>query len=286
MENFPMNKSSEDERRYLLGIGEKVISPHVEVMYVRRGISKHLHPVEKRWKLHIVIDEDTIIEELKLDWSEILKYRDQLKIIQGSDPKSFPTIIMEYIYSQIISAPHYSDILREMNFYALVYLMWSIADRVSDEDRSYGLYYFRQLLKAFQIKDKGIQQWENKGVTCLQKNDLPWGLIDGPITKRRGVDSIRNYKRRLEDKTVVNLPSINSEALQCINYLSIVRGYWQKIESLLKENNPDQYTDFEHQINGFYNETLTVVRVLNEDLEELGMTVSAKNYLDFVWDLL
>jgi hypothetical protein len=267
VEKYHMEKSSENKRQYLLGIPEGVISPHIKLIYVRSGFNKYIPEVSKRWNLHIIIDEKTTINELKDIWWKIEQSRDKLIQFQGTDPKSYSTIILEYVNNKVISKYHYSEISREMNFYSLVFLVWSTANNASEKYRAEGVDIFRNLLKTFQMKDEEVQECENRGMNALKNNDLPWGLDDGPISRRRVIDSLRNHLKKLEKKSIVINPLLNSDKIHIINFRNIDCGYWQKTEGLLRKVIPADFKKYEKDINGLYNEALTVVHLIELNLK-------------------
>ena len=76
-----MKLPSESEINRLYGTEGKKISLHLKVRYVFEE--------DQRWHLHIIPDEMTTAQELREDWGEIDKAREELKRWQGTDPKWF-----------------------------------------------------------------------------------------------------------------------------------------------------------------------------------------------------
>jgi hypothetical protein len=250
-----MDKPTEIKRQYLLGIMEEIISSHVKLIYVRRGINKHIHKVENYWNLHIIIDEKTTINDLRSAWKEIARSRVYLIENQGQDPTLFPNLLLQYIYDSK-SFYSYLDISTQMNFFSLVYIIWAKNDIRWNVKNPCGKKYFFDLLRIFQFNEQDIQKWEEIGNEAIRDNKLPWGLKDGPISNRRVIDTIRQYQKKLQNHTITLSPFLKSESFHFTFATAIIEHYCEDVEILLKKSAPEEFEVFQFNLHTFYHDCI------------------------------
>jgi len=238
-------EKKEIDRLHFIATYERPISPNLQTIYARRMDSDW-------WELHIIVGEEAGAKELQNAWSKIKEARLLLMREQGMQPYSFPYILLEYMQSKKDYAS-YLKISKEMNFYSLVYLLSAASDSSS---RSQKTYLFQKLLEAFQIKEKGVHRWLERGENALKKDSLPWGLLGGPISPRRVFDSLRSYKTNKKIQRIVVSRSLNIDDLFVINHRFINSGVWENAENLLKKEDAKEFQKFELELNGLYNDTI------------------------------
>ena len=190
-------------QKVMLGIMEKVISPHIGVIYVHHEFEKFLPNEEQRWKLHIVIDDKTTISEMRKAWIDILMARDNLMEYQGQEPNLFSTMIFKFIDDYKFTGIKDSYFSKIMNFLSLVYLIREIKEEASVKNEITMNGYFYSLLRTFQIKKPNVQIWKDNGRNKLLKNQLPWDLTHGPITVRRVIDTLISFKEQQENQIFI-----------------------------------------------------------------------------------
>ena len=199
------------------------------------------------------------ITQLRDVWYKIEQSRDFLMKAQGGDPNLFSTILLEFLeFKKEFSS--YSLLSKEMNFYALAYLLWANSYLGSNEIRSRGADYFQKLLRTFQIKVAEIAFWGKKGKESLSIKELPWGLTNGPIDERRVIDSLRQFRKKKKKGSIIISPFITTVKLDLVNGLCIGHGYWVQAEDLLRQATPKEFKEFEPILNTIFNDTNIEVR--------------------------
>ena len=151
------------------------VSLHVRLRYVLEE--------DKRWQLHIVVDEMTTAEELRESWGDIDMATEQLKLWQGTDPNWFSVALMLDLGQRKQGGSSYTELAMDMNFDALVYLLWAMDESKGKERTRAGQLAFINHLQGLGIKNADIHAWEDQGRIDIAEAKLPWTLKRGPIKR-------------------------------------------------------------------------------------------------------
>jgi hypothetical protein len=116
MENI-MRKPEETLINHLYGAEPEKVSLHVKLRYV--------YDESNRWSLHVVVDEMTTAVELRNAWRKIDNATKELKLWQGTDPQWYSVALMLDLEAKKKNSSD-AKIAWDMNFDALVYLLWAM----------------------------------------------------------------------------------------------------------------------------------------------------------------
>ena len=241
-----MKKAKIDHKPLVyLGQNPRSISPNLEIMNAR-------YEGDVRWRVHVIIGENTTARELRSAWKQIEKARDWLEKLQGGDPDSFSTAFLAYVLQQK-EEESYSSLSMEMNFYALMLFLWITESKEDNIDNIVssmeGKYYFKELLRTFQMKDNEIVEWIESGRDNQSDSELPWTLKTGPITVRRVTDTLLQFKKKLDNEEIVLSKDLNTSLPFAIRHRCVKRGIWQKAEELIRQRAPKEHQKFAARLN-------------------------------------
>lgn len=228
------------ESVHLLGIKEERISLHVSLQYV--------FGEDVRWHLHITVDEFTTAQELRSAWGKIAQAEQNLKEYQGSDPKIFSIALLHELESERNNVS-YLTLSRDLNFDAIVYLLWAADKRKDESYRSADFILFVNLFHAMGIKNDELQTWEQQGRDNLNEGKIPWGLNDGPIERERIIFALKQNRKRINNGTIVIKPDYDTKYLDKFRQISIVESYWLKANDMLREQRSDDYKKYINRYN-------------------------------------
>ena len=217
------------------------ISLHVYLRYVLAE--------NKRWQLDIIVDEMTTAEELRDSWGDIDKAREDLKLWQGTDPNRFSVALMLDL-EQRKEGGSYTELAMDMNFDALVYLLWAMDESKGKERTRAGQLAFINHMQGLGIRSADVHEWEDQGRAELTKGRLPWTLKRGPIKQRRIIDALRQFKEEKDKNKIVITSSATTDYLINIRIDVYIFGYWKKARDLFQRWIPDkEYIGYEKRLN-------------------------------------
>lgn len=226
----------ETQINQIFGAETEKISTHIKLRYV--------YDESNRWNLHIVIDEKTTASELRKVWGEIDLAREKLKLWQGTDPHWYSVALMVDLEKekQTMSV---GMIAMDMNFDTLVYLLWA-NDMSKDKNFTQaGRVTLVSQLHSLGIKNDVIQELEKNGKDDLDNGRLPWTLKTGPITQRRIIDALRQFKLMKDNKQVVITQAVSTKPLFDIRITAINKRYWERAKELIYSSDPKGYKKYE-----------------------------------------
>lgn len=217
---------------------EKKISLHIGIRYIK--------DINQRWSLYIGVDEMTTAVELREAWSEIDSAREELKHWQGTDPTWFSVSLLSDLELQKQDSS-YGDLAMDMNFDALVFLLWATDDSKGEEMKKAGIIIFHNMLQALGIKNSDIEAWLEEGKKSISKNEIPWGVTNGPIDRRRIVDALRQFKREKENQKIVLTSRQDNWYLTNIRITSITYKHWIHAIDMLKNSKLNEYKKYKER---------------------------------------
>lgn len=231
----PIKTPDESEKNWFPGTETHKISLHLKLQYIVGE--------DRRWHLHIIVDEMTTATELRKAWGKIDEAREKLKRIQGTDTK-WASISLLIDLEQRKANSSYEELAKDVNFDLLVFLLWA-ADEAKGQGRAQaGSIVFGSLLIALGIKNESINNLLKDGKADIAKNKLPWSLINGPINRRRIVDSLRQFSRDKKSSQIVIRPPESAERIRELRISALVYKYWLKASDLLKHQKPDEFESY------------------------------------------
>jgi hypothetical protein len=218
------------------------ISLHVYLRYVLAE--------NKRWQLDIIVDEMTTAEELRDSWGDIDKAREDLKLWQGTDPNRFSVALMLDLEQRRLSNSSYGKLAMDMNFDALVYLLWAMDESKGKERARAGQLAFINHMQGLGIRSEDVHEWEDQGRAEIAEGRLPWTLKRGPIKRQRIIDALRQFKIEQESKKTVITPTTTADYLTNIRITVYIFGYWKKARDLFQSRVLEkEYMGYEKRLN-------------------------------------
>lgn len=231
-----MKKLSEREIDRFYGVTPEKISPHLWLQYVSSGNEFENDLI---WRTHIVLDDSTTAKELRESWGKVDAARQELKLLQGSDPKQFSVSLMATLVEQK-KKWSYGVLAKDLNFDALTYLLWLSDESKGAKEQIAGSIIFVNLFDTLGFKNEDLREWLQEGKNKIKQGRAPWGVSNGPITRIRVVHAFERYQDEIKSMKIVLPPSFNPGYIETIQEFAYVKGCWKKAENLLqKENSAD-----------------------------------------------
>jgi hypothetical protein len=246
MESHHMKVSSRKEPIQLYATEPEQISLHLWLQYVQYG-----HELERywHWSLHVVIDEMTTADELRKAWGKIDSARQRLTSTQGSDPKRFSVSLLSKL-SSLHKTPtprikySYGMLAQDLNFDALVYLLWAGDKSKSAKEQRFGFVNFVNLFHAFGFKNPDLSIREKDARKHIEAGHAPWGLQTGPITKSKVVHALEQFEQAQKSGAIVLGPSFDDTLIETIWERALILKYWPRAKDLLEKDHPNEFAKY------------------------------------------
>lgn len=235
-----MQKTQKKQVAQFISMKPERISLHVGLKYV--------YDMNNRCNLHIVIDDLTTIKELRDAWGKIDRAREELKKWQGSDVNGFSFSLMLDLEEQK-KRLSYKTLSMDMNFDALVYLIWSVDKKKGEKFTKGGWITLINHFQALGIKNKSIQELEQQGIRDLAEGKIPWKLKTGPVTQRRIIDALRQFDLEKRNNKIVVLQDMSTNYIFQCRITTLVSNYWMQAMELIKQFDPEGFSLYEDRWN-------------------------------------
>jgi hypothetical protein len=240
-----------------------------DVKYIAKnvGIRKVFDAVDKRFRLEIVIDDQTNKYDIPAVWEDIKRERESLAQAQGHELNDYFQVALTYLsekdYSRIVedenapselpeflrykreeAKPEYRELLMDANFDILVFTIRASKSSENPDKAKFALSFLSSMMHLFrgqmtkQKMDSDIALWLDEAFRCLKEGELPYDIRDGPI-------SFETFSNKLE--YLFNLygheprsPQSKTNLLKV--YLTFyIWGDWNEASELLKRPSSDQF---------------------------------------------
>jgi hypothetical protein len=230
------------------------ISTHI---WLQRVLSGDKEKKDSRWKLHIIVDGNTSIDEMRIAWNKVDRAREGIKLEQGTDPRLYSVIFMLELEKQR-KVSSLAQLAMDANFESLVYLLWSIDETHGEKIAEVGRTAFCNHLRSLGIKEQAIQVRGDDGWLALLEGNLPWKLKDGPISARRVTDALRQFKLVKKSKKVVIIKEHKSaQSLNSTRGLAFFLGHWTQAKNLFERFDPEGCKSYGERLNALTSESFS-----------------------------
>ncbi|MEL7658742.1 MAG: hypothetical protein AAGU75_22860, partial [Bacillota bacterium] len=189
------------------------------------------------WSLHIILDDQTTAQELREAWGDIDAARHHMIKDRGSDPQLFSAMLMDDLCKSHQKGVSYQKLAYDLNFDALVYMLWGTDERQDDRNRKGAIICFLNQMSGLGMKKDEIAYWEQEARGKLVRGLLPWDPLDYPVDRDRVRNALRSFiSQKMQNQIVIKSDSNYLERIRTICYMY---GYWSDANQMLKDQSRD-----------------------------------------------
>lgn len=238
------------------------------------AVRKIQDPLTGHISLAIILDSQTRVNHIEKNWAKIAKIQTELNQIQGEKLAPFLDYLLQIFlkkrYSLMVEddqetglprsqkiiqkKPEYRDLLRDINFNLLVYLI--CASKIDQQQHKLGKHFFENLLRLFNYGDQNkIDELYVASQNDIGNSFCPWNINSEPIT----IDKVSNKMETLVLK-YGNEPRIpeNWRLNIDLDRRFLVWSDWTGATELLKKTYPETYRIYEPRLNARLSEMLAL----------------------------
>lgn len=215
----------------ILSSEKQKILKHLHARYLKNEIG--------RLELAIIVDEETTLADIEKAWTGVKIRTNQILEIQGTDPNDF------YQHSRLrlarlflVEGFSYLEVAMEANYDTLVNLV-QLVHHINSNDPFRAVDFasvIGERLTGLGMKREDIDSSMRYSLEEVRNGRAPWSLTDGPITKQRIVDLVRQLNREFEKGTIVikeKPRGVQLSSLSASEVMDVNRDYWKTARELL-----------------------------------------------------
>ena len=190
----------------------------------KKRVTKNLHARVLtnelgRQELALIVNENTTLANIEKEWNSIKSETNKILQLQGTDPNDyFQLSRLRLAHLYLIEGFSYTEVAMDANYDTLCNLV-QIVQYMNSGDISGVLDFvtaIRKMLGGLGMKSEDVHRWITESLNEVKNGVAPWSLTDGPVTKQRIVDLVRQLEREINKSVIVlkeNPPGATTESI-------------------------------------------------------------------------